>query len=216
MIFLLKDRTHLIRQENAMMRRLGNQRRQGCAMKRLIWPAAVCTSFVLVLAIAQAQQTPYQYSTTNPVVSSAQEIFNRQSKFLMAGADEMPVDKYSYKPTPDQMTFGWIVSHVSQANFGACAQLADTAVPQDQKAAPTDPKDKLTAVLKSSFDFCTKALAGLTDSKLGDQVKFFGRQPVPRARMLIELTDDLEDHYSQMASYLRLNGLTPPSAQRKP
>lgn len=184
-------------------------------MRKLIWLAAVCTSCAAAAMIAQAQQAPYQYSTTNPVVSSAQEIFARQSKFLMAGADEMPADKYDYKPTPDQMTFGWIVSHVSQANFGVCAQLGDTSVPQDQKAAPTNPKDKLTAVLKASFDFCAKALASLTDSKLGDQVKFFGRQPVPRARMLIELTDDLEDHYSQMASYLRLNGLTPPSAQRK-
>jgi hypothetical protein len=34
----------------------------------------------------------------------------------------------------------------------------------------------------------------------------------PRARALFELTGDIEDHYSQMAGYLRLNGLTPPSA----
>ena len=188
---------------------------RGMRMKKLMWLAAICASCMLAAIIARAQRAPYQYSSTNPVVSSAQEIFDRQSKWLMAGAEEMPADKYDYKPTADQMTFGWIVSHVAQANNGACAVLADTAVPQDMKTTPTDPKEKLTAALKASFDFCAKALAGLQDSKLGDQVKFFGRQPVPRARMLIELTDDLEDHYSQMASYPRLNGMTPPSAQRK-
>jgi hypothetical protein len=69
--------------------------------------------------------------------------------------------------------------------------------------------------VKASFDFCSKVLANLQDSKLGDTVKFLGGRQVPRARVLIELTDDLEDHYSQLASYLRLNKMTPPSAKPK-
>jgi DinB family protein len=184
-------------------------------MRKLVSLLAVCTactvSILVAPAIARAQN--YQYSTTNPVVSSATEIFERQSKWLMAGADEMPADKYNYKPTADQMTFGWIVQHVAAANFGGCSSMTDMPVPDGPKVTQMDPKDKLLPVLKASFDFCAKALASMTDAKLGEQTKFFGRAPVPRARMLIELTDDLEDHYSQMASYLRLNQLTPPSAQ---
>jgi hypothetical protein len=56
-------------------------------------------------------------------------------------------------------------------------------------------------------------MAGLKDSQLGETVTFFRGARVPRARALFELTGDLEDHYSQMAGYLRLNNLTPPSAQ---
>jgi hypothetical protein len=184
-------------------------------MKKLTSLLAVCTvcSAITFMSPSVAQAQNYQYSTTNPVVSSATEIFERQSKWLMAGADQMPADKYGYKPTADQMTFGWIVSHVAMANYGGCGSLSDMAVPADSKVTQTDPKDKLIPVLKASFDFCAKALAGMTDARLGEQTKFFGRAPVPRARMLIELTDDLEDHYSQMAAYLRLNGMTPPSAQ---
>ena len=78
-----------------------------------------------------------------------------------------------------------------------------------------DPKDKLVPAVKESPDFCSRALASLQDSKLGDTVKFFGGRPATRARALIELTDDLEDHYSQLASYMRLNGMLPPSAQPK-
>jgi len=58
----------------------------------------------------------------------------------------------------------------------------------------------------------TAVLAGLKDSRLGDTITYFRGARVPRARALIELTDDLEDHYSQMAGYLRLNNLLPPSA----
>src|SRR5579863_9925050 len=86
-------------------------------MKKLTSLLAVCTvcSAITFMSPSVAQAQNYQYSTTNPVVSSATEIFERQSKWLMAGADQMPADKYGYKPTADQMTFGWIVSHVAMA-----------------------------------------------------------------------------------------------------
>jgi hypothetical protein len=53
------------------------------------------------------------------------------------------------------------------------------------------------------------------DAQLGDTITYFGGAKKPRARALVELTDDLEDHYSQLASYLRLKGMLPPSAQGK-
>lgn len=170
----------------------------------------------LILLTAICMAAPFaahaQSSTANPVVASAKEIFDRQSKYIIASADEMPADKYSYRPTPGQWTFGKVISHVTQANFGVCAIFSDTTAPQDWKVTETDPKEKLTPALRASLDFCSQALANLQDAKLGDTVKFFGGRQVPRARALLELTDDLEDHYSQLASYLRLNGMLPPSA----
>ena len=173
--------------------------------RKLIFVMAI---FAAAPVAARAQSAP-----ANPVVTSAREIFDRQSKYIVAAADEMPAEKYNYSPTPEQWTFGKVISHVAQANFGVCSILSDTPAPQDFKVTETDPKDKLTAALKASLDFCSQALAGLPDSKLGDTVKFFGGRQVPRARALLELTDDLEDHYSQLASYLRLNGMLPPSVK---
>jgi uncharacterized damage-inducible protein DinB len=151
--------------------------------------------------------------TTNPVVWSAKEIVTRQAKYIAAAAEQMPADKYSYHPTPDQWTYGKIVAHVTQANFAVCAMLSDTPAPQGMKIAETDSKETLRASLKASFESCDKALANLQDSRLGDTITYFRGAKVPRARALVELTDDLEDHYSQMASYLRLNGMIPPSAK---
>ncbi len=79
----------------------------------------------------------------------------------------------------------------------------------------TESKEVLVAALKTSFTVCDKAFAGLTDAKLGDTITFFGGKPAPKARALIEVVGDLEDHYSQLAGYLRLNDLIPPSAQPK-
>jgi uncharacterized damage-inducible protein DinB len=176
-------------------------------MKSLIWLSAI----VLAAPIALQAQAP----TANPIVSSAQGIVSRQTKFIIAAAEAMPADKYQFKPTADQWTFGKIAAHVAQSSNAVCSMLAGTPAPQVAKISETDPKETLVAAVKASFDLCDKALANLPDAKLGDTITYFRGAQVPRARALFELTDDLEDHYSQMASYLRLNGLTPPSATPK-
>jgi len=154
-------------------------------------------------------------ATANPVVSSARQIFAEESQYIVAAVEEMPADKYGYHPTPDQWSFGKMAFHVVHASNAVCSMLSDTTAPQGAKLSETDPKEVLVAAIKASFAYCDTSLANLQDAKLGDTITFFRGTRVPRARALLELTDDLSDHYSQMASYLRLNGLTPPSAKPK-
>jgi uncharacterized damage-inducible protein DinB len=151
---------------------------------------------------------------SNPVVASAHEVFERQSGYMIAAAEQMPADKYSYKPTPGQWTYGKIVAHVIGGNYAVCGMLSGDGPGKGPAVTETTAKDELLPVLKQSFDTCQKALDGLKDASLGGTITYFGGAKKPRARALIELTNDLVDHYSQMASYLRLNGMTPPSAKK--
>ncbi len=162
------------------------------------------------LALQPAAQA--QESAANPVTASVREIFDRQADRISKAVEEMPADKYSYHPTPEQWTVGKIVSHVAQSDFAVCAMISGTPAPQGEKVTATDPKEKLVPAIKASFDFCSQALEKLRDSQLGDEITFFGGRKTPRARAVIELVSDLIDHYSQLASYLRLNGMLPPSA----
>ena len=166
-----------------------------------------------VLVLAALSACAFAQDVANPVVTSANEIVVRQAGFMIAAAEQMPADKYSYQPTPAQWTYGKIVAHVIQANYAVCGMLSGEA---GYRSTVTDtmPKDQLTPVLKQSFETCEKALDGLKDSSLGATITYFGGVKKPRARALVELTNDLEDHYSQMASYLRLNGMVPPSAKK--
>ena len=169
---------------------------------------AVGLMMLAAVACARAQDA------SNPVVASANEIFQRQSGYMMTAAEQMPGDKYGYKPTPDQWTYGKIVAHVTQANFGVCGMLTGDGPGKGPAVKETMTKEELLPVLKQSFETCQKALDGLQDASLGGTITYFGGAKKPRARALVELTDDLEDHYSQMASYLRLNGMIPPSAKK--
>jgi len=184
-------------------------------MKALI--ALLFTGLATTPALLAQTSTaaPAPVVTANPVVWSATQIYARQSKFMVAAAEEMPAEKYSYHPTPDQWTFARIISHVAASNGAICSLLSDTPAPPTLKVAETASKPELLAALNASFDFCGKALDNLHDDKLGDTITFFRGARVPRARALIELPADLNDHYSQMASYLRLNGMLPPSAAPK-
>lgn len=132
----------------------------------------------------------------------------------------MPADKYAYQPTPGQVTFGQLIAHVVQTNVALCSAIGATPAPMTpddlKKLAGTDPKETLTAALKKSFDYCAESLAKVQDTSLGEEVSLFGRRTgQSRAATLITIANDWADHYSTAASYLRLNGILPPTAPPK-
>ena len=118
------------------------------------------------------------------------------------------------------MTFGKLVAHIAQTNLALCSAIsgAPSPLPPDElkKLSDATAKDALLAAIKRSFDYCTEGLAKVTDSQLGDEVSMFGRRTrMARAAAMIVLVADWADHYSTAASYLRLNGILPPTAQPK-
>jgi len=168
-------------------------------------------SFLLLFTVTSALA-----QDKNPVTSVVREILPRQQRNLVAAVEEMPADKFSYKPTEQQMTFGHLVLHIVESNNYLCSRIGD--LPEVKAAVPlkeSDGKEKLAAAVKASFDFCTTALNKVDDSKLSDEVELFGGRKGTRAFALIVLTNDWADHYSSAAMYLRLNGLLPPTAQPK-
>jgi uncharacterized damage-inducible protein DinB len=168
---------------------------------------AAAFSLSLVPALAFAQ-------TSNPVADAFRGYEASSAKNLIAAAEEFPADKYSFKPTPAQMSFADIVVHLSGGNDFLCGTIAGTKAPTRAKITAAAPKDSLVARLKETFAFCDHSLAPLDDSKLAEQLTFFGGRKMTRANMISLTIADWADHYSQSAIYLRLNGLLPPTAKR--
>jgi uncharacterized damage-inducible protein DinB len=151
----------------------------------------------------------------NPVTNGFRSITDRQAKNIVAAAEEMPAEKYSFKPTPEQMSFGDVIAHlIADGNDYLCSAASGQKPPQRAKFTGTDPKDKLVAGLKDSFQFCQTAAAAMQDAQLGDSTDFFGGRKVTHATATLITVADWADHYGQMATYLRLNGLVPPTAKK--
>jgi uncharacterized damage-inducible protein DinB len=150
----------------------------------------------------------------NPVSSALKEILPGRQKNIIAAVEEMPADKFAYKPTAEQMTFGHLVTHIIESNHVFCSKAAAVPAPKVEEAKDSDAKEKLVASLKASFDFCSDALSKMDDSKLGEVTEAMGGQQVSRARIALVLAGSWADHYGMAAMYLRLNGLTPPSVKK--
>ena len=177
---------------------------------------SLCLALALLCATAVAQQAkPGSAGSANPVSDTLRSMLGGRAKNLTAAAEAMPADKYSYKPTEQQMTFAALMEHTIESNNLLCSKLANQAEPSD-KISDKDPKDKLVAAVKNSFAYCETALKGVQDSQLGEQVTLFGGHPAPKAAALLALAGGWADHYGAAAIYLRLNGILPPTAQKPP
>lgn len=169
-----------------------------------------------VIALPTALSAQDTKPATNPVTESTRQMLAQHAKYLIASAELMPAEKYSYHPTEPQMTFGQLIVHIVQTNSMICSGIGDLKIPDVMNLAATDSKDTLVVAIKQSFTHCSDALAKLDDGKLGEEVTMMGKRTgMPRARAVLTIVADWADHYSTAAAYLRLNGILPPSAKPK-
>ena len=165
---------------------------------------------ILILSLVSAAAA----QSKSPVSDVLREMLGGREKNTVAAFEEMPADKYEYKPTSDQMTFGHLAAHIVEGNNSFCANVGDVPQPKVEELKGTEGKDKLVAAVKASFEFCHTALAKADDSKLSSDIKWFDGKPRARAWAFLGLASSWADHYGMAAMYLRLNGLVPPSAKK--
>ncbi len=186
---------------------------------------------ILVLALpvgltAQQPAAPPATPDPNPITSAFRGRTMALHRNLAQAFDSIPASKFSYRPTPAQLSIGYIAQHLANDNYLFCDRFGamksarpagDTATPDSVKA--TWPKDTLVTKLKESFKFCADAFAQLDDKKLAESVAMTFRNQTrntTRAAMALGHALDMADHYSQLANYMRLNNILPPTALPRP
>jgi hypothetical protein len=187
-----------------------------------ITSAAILT---LALPLALSAQQPAG-DPANPMTTVFRGRITGLERNIAQAFDSIPESKFSYKPTPAQLSFGYIAQHVASDNYFFCNNFGamkgnvaaeDTTTADSLKAKW--PKEKLVSKLKASFAFCQSALGQLNDAALAEQITLtFGGQSQqrPRITMVLGHALDLADHYSQLANYMRLNNIVPPTALPRP
>jgi len=102
-------------------------------------------NFILPLLLLAASATA---QVKNPIASALKDTFPARQKNTIAAVEEMPADKFSYKPSADQITFGHLVAHMVEANYTLCSNAAAVPAPKVDEAKDTDSKEKLVASLR--------------------------------------------------------------------
>ena len=184
------------------------------------------TLLALGVPAALAAQQPSGAPATDPITTAFRNRSLAMHRNLSQAFDSIPEAKFSYKPTPAQLTIGYVAQHLANDNYFFCnnfGEMKGTRAPEDastpDSVKATWPKAKLVTQLKDSFKFCQDAFAQLNDRNLADAITItFGgnsRQST-RANMALGHALDLADHYSQIANYMRLNNMLPPTALPRP
>ncbi len=172
-------------------------------MKRLL---VLCVFLLPGAALAQQSKSP--------VADVLREMLTGREKNTVAAFEEMPADKFDYKPTADQMTFGHLAAHIVESNNYFCSNVGGVPAPKMDELKGTEGKEKLVAAVKASFEFCHTALAKADDSKMNENITWFDGKPRARTWAFLALASSWADHYGAAAMYLRLNGLLPPTAKK--
>jgi uncharacterized damage-inducible protein DinB len=169
-----------------------------------------------LLLTAMALAIPAFSQTTLSTKDALVKHWKVTADFTMAVADKMPADSYSFRPVPEELSFGQLVIQIAVANVGACAMASGQPrppVPEALSAALKDEKinaDKATAMkyLGDTFKFCNDAVASITPEKL-DAVVGASRK-MSGFEWLWAYFTHTAHHRGQAEVYLRVKGIKPP------
>ena len=168
----------------------------------------------LLLAVFTATSALAQ---TASIRDGALQDWTRLKDTMMAIAAAMPEDKFSYRATPAERTWGEQILHVAEANIVQMGRLGATVTPPAYNMKATA-KAEIVKTLADSFDFGTAALKEQTDQTMLATAantrfdRFMGSST--KARVVYYVIGHTWDIYGQMVVYLRLNGLVPPASMR--
>ena len=82
---------------------------------------------VLAQAPATAPVQPSPSAPANPISVSQNKMFTMLSGVVIAAAEKMPEESYSFKPTPDVRSFGQLVGHLADSQYFFCSSAAGEA-----------------------------------------------------------------------------------------
>lgn len=159
-----------------------------------------------------------------PLGAIIQRSFNVFTNYLVMAAEMMPESGYAFRPTPDLRTFGQQINHATGAHYSFCNQAG---VPPDiqKQAAPSlasvTAKVAIVAALRESIAYCNRVLAAASEEWLSQSAAGLGGSSSGliqgmRAHAFIYNAVHSAEDYGTITTYLRMQGIVPPSTALHP
>lgn len=164
-------------------------------------------SLVLGLPASTHAQVP-----ANPAVTTSRQLWDQLTNYITTAAQDTPESLYAYRPTPQVRTFGQLIGHLAGSQNLICGTaLGEPPRAEDAIEKTATSRADLVAALKASTAYCERAYAQTDEAALAP-IKLFG-QDRTRLYALMQNATHNGEHYGNMVTYLRLNGIVPPSSR---
>ena len=150
----------------------------------------------------------------NPITSGEKSSYELVKGYVVKAAEVAPPAVFAFKATPEVRSFGQIVGHIADANYMMCSAAAGEKSPGSGDIEKTrTTKAALSSALAESFAYCDKVFAAMTDTEGAKLEKFMMGGDMAKLSILSFNTAHDFEHYGNLATYLRLNKIVPPSTQ---
>jgi len=169
------------------------------------FPAAATLALVMAPLALGAQE--------RPVIESLKTVHDLPRTFLTQTAETLSEDLYSFRPSDDVRTAGQILAHVADAQYMFCSGAAGDQSPMAESVEETrTSKAEIVAALGEAFAYCDGIYSSMTDAEGAQALTFFGMDLTGAAVLSMNTAHNYE-HYGNLVTYMRMNGITPPSTQ---
>lgn len=190
----------------------------------------LCVTIALATAAAQEQElSAAELSRAETPAKAILRTFEFQEYDVRSAAEAMPENKWNFRPAPglfkeekpefgpaEMRTFADQVKHVACSNLAFAAELDGTKPPvacDKGGPSPARTREELLIYLRDSFVALHKSLSAITLKNMFDPIEGPYAGPNTRLGLAEVCVWHAADHYGQMAIYLRLNGIVPPSSR---
>ena len=114
------------------------------------------------------------------------------------------------------MSYARLISHVLEVQYSYCNAVKGGANPVAGKDfEKVIDKAAIIQLVKDSFGYCDDAFAGLTTANALEMITVGvapNQRQVARANQLTMLVVHGNEHYGNLVTYMRMNGIVPPSS----
>ena len=172
--------------------------------------AFILLFFVTVTLVAQD-------SKLNSVLDMSEFIHDWEisRQFTLDVANAMPAGLYSFRPNPEEMTFGEQINHIAIANAYRFNQITGVKTPFDidLKNPPVSDKASAVKLLQQSFDYVLQVLPNVTNQQMKRtwHIPSWKGRPDPDGRaMILNMFVHTAHHRAQCEVYMRAKGIKPP------
>ena len=163
---------------------------------------------VQTISVAAVAAVARPARAASPAAAVYLKRWNTAKEFTLKVADAMPAEHYGFKPTPDQMTYGKLMTHLAIANVRYFQRVKGEAPPlQEPENADKETARKFMA---ECFDWCAGVLGGLTEEQLAKNYAPEGRPAASGRDFVLNGFIHTAHHRGYSEVYMRLKGVTPP------
>jgi len=188
-------------------------------MSRAICICALVLAACPLVLPAIAQDSAKKTVALKPPPSPSQAIleqWNEIGRKLVAMAEDVPEDKYDYKPHPDSRSFVAQLLHVSASMyyFTDVAQGRKVRYGDDPSRDQLKTKAQIVAFVKKSVDDGTNLIKAKGDAGMTAVVQDPESNERHRlSELAYSVIEHSGEHYGQLVVYYRINGMVPPESR---